>query len=78
MLRPEQLRRDCAARRERVGQVNFRLDPGERSGKLVAELEQVSKGYRRPHADSGFTSRWRGDRIGLIGRMAPAKPPCSS
>ena len=54
VLRLEQLRRDRAARREQVGQVNFRLDPGERSGKLVAELEQVSKGLRRPHADPGL------------------------
>lgn len=68
VLRLEQLRRDRAARRERVGQVNFRLDPGERSGKLVAELEQVSKGYDGKLLIRDFTSRLlRGDRIGLIG-----------
>lgn len=45
VLRLEQLRRDRAAATGRWVGVNFRLDPGERSGKLVAELEQVSKGY---------------------------------
>ena len=51
-----------------MGQVNFRLDPGERSGKLVAELEQVSKGYDGKLLIRDFTTRLlRGDRIGLIG-----------
>lgn len=74
VLRLEQLRRDRAARRERVGQVNFRLDPGERSGKLVAELEQVSKGYEGRTLIGDFTSRLlRGDRIGLIGPNGAGK-----
>ena len=42
VLRLEQLRRERAARRERVGRVNLQVDAGERSGKLVAELEDVS------------------------------------
>ncbi|WP_035054204.1 ATP-binding cassette domain-containing protein [Andreprevotia chitinilytica] len=71
--RLEQLRRDRSARRERVGNVGFTLDTGERSGKLVAEFEDVRKAF--PVAGGGekvlvdaFTTRiLRGDRIGLIG-----------
>ncbi|MBV8659874.1 MAG: ATP-binding cassette domain-containing protein [Burkholderiales bacterium] len=66
--RLEQLRRDRAARRERQGTVNFALDAGERSGKLIAELEQVSKGYEGRTLVRNFTTRIiRGDKIGLIG-----------
>ena len=39
--RLEQLRGERAARRERLGNVKLALDAGERSGKLVAELERV-------------------------------------
>jgi ATP-binding cassette subfamily F protein uup len=66
--RLEDLRRQRAARRERVGQVNFQLDAGERSGKLVAELEHVSKSYEGRTLVRDFTTRiLRGDKIGLIG-----------
>ena len=66
--RLEQLRRERAARRERVGAVNFQLDAGERSGKLVAELEHVGKGYGGRVLVRDFTTRiLRGDKIGLIG-----------
>ncbi|TDR73011.1 ATP-binding cassette domain-containing protein [Paludibacterium purpuratum] len=66
--RLEELRRQRAARRERVGQVNFQLASGERSGKLVAELEQVNKGFAGKTLIDRFTTRiLRGDKIGLIG-----------
>lgn len=66
--RLEQIRRERAARRERVGQVNFQLDAGERSGKLVAELEHVSKSFGDKVIVRDFTTRiLRGDKIGLIG-----------
>src|SRR5664279_5086762 len=45
VLRLEQLRRDRSARRDRMGQVNLRQDTGARSGRLVAELEAVTKAY---------------------------------
>ncbi len=45
VVRLEQLRRERAARRERIGRVNLQLDSGERSGKLVAELEEVSLSF---------------------------------
>src|SRR5207247_3293438 len=43
--RLEALRAERAARRERVGKVELSISSGERSGKLVAELEHVSKSY---------------------------------
>ncbi len=38
--RLEALRRERAARRERLGNVRLTLEAGERSGKLVAELDE--------------------------------------
>ncbi len=54
VLRLEQLRRERAARRERLGQVNLQIDDGARSGKMVAELSHVSKALRRQRADPRF------------------------
>jgi len=66
--RLEQLRRDRAARQARLGQVGFALDAGERSGKLVAELEHVGHGYAgRPLIQDFSTRILRGDKLGLIG-----------
>ena len=72
--RLEGLRNERAARRERVGSVRLTLDAGERSGKLVAELEHVTKcfGERRIVADLSLRVM-RGDRIGLIGPNGAGK-----
>ena len=43
--RLEQLRRERAARRETVGKVEMNVEAGERSGKLVAELSNISKSF---------------------------------
>lgn len=72
--RLEAIRRERNARRERVGQVNFQLDAGERSGKLIAELEHVSKAYGDKVLIRDFTTRiLRGDKIGLIGPNGAGK-----
>ncbi|HEX5538313.1 MAG TPA: ATP-binding cassette domain-containing protein, partial [Methylophilaceae bacterium] len=64
----EKLRLERAARRERQGNVKLALDSGERSGKLVAELEDVKKSYDSRTLVNGFSTRiLRGDRIGLLG-----------
>ncbi|MEO8384046.1 MAG: ATP-binding cassette domain-containing protein [Betaproteobacteria bacterium] len=66
--RLEQLRRDRAARREQLGKVNFSLDAGERSGKLVAELVEVNKSYGTKQVIKKFDCIvQRGDRVGLVG-----------
>jgi ABC transport system ATP-binding/permease protein len=64
----EKLRLERAARRERQGNVKLSLDAGERSGKLVAELDNVVKAYGERTLINGFSTRiLRGDRIGLLG-----------
>lgn len=66
--RLEALRLDRAARRERQGNVKLNLDAGERSGKLVAELNQVYKSYGDKTLIKNFSTRiLRGDKIGLLG-----------
>ena len=76
--RLEQLRRERAARRDRVGNVNFTLEAGERSGKRVADLENVSKsfghGTEKKVVVRDFTGVvQRGDRIGFIGPNGAGK-----
>lgn len=64
----EKLRLERSARRERQGNVKLNLDAGERSGKLVAELDNVKKSYGDKTLINGFSTRiLRGDRIGLLG-----------
>lgn len=64
----EKLRLERAARRESQGNVKLNVDAGERSGKLVAELDAVKKSYGGKNLINGFSTRiLRGDRIGLLG-----------
>ena len=68
VLQLEQLRRERAARREKIGKVEMNVDSGERSGKLVAELSKVSKSYDGREIIDDFSCRiQRGDKIGLLG-----------
>ncbi len=72
--RLEQLRLERAARRERVGKVDLAVAQGERSGRLVAELEHVSKRYGEKVVVEDFSARiMRGDKIGLIGANGTGK-----
>ena len=72
--RLEALRRERAARRERVGHVNLALDEGDRSGHLVAELDNVSKSFGQTPVVEGFSCRiLRGDKVGLIGPNGSGK-----
>jgi ATP-binding cassette subfamily F protein uup len=64
----EKLRLERAARRERQGNVKLNVDAGERSGKLIAELDNITKSYGGKVLINGFSTRiLRGDRIGLLG-----------
>jgi ATP-binding cassette subfamily F protein uup len=70
----EALRLERAARREKTGKANINVDVGERSGKLVAELEHVSKSYGDKIIINDFSCRiMRGDRVGLLGPNGAGK-----
>ncbi len=72
--RLEALRLERAARRERIGNVNFRVDAGQHSGQLVAELEHVTKSFGDKTIIQDFSCRiMRGDRIGLLGPNGAGK-----
>ena len=72
--RLEHLREERAARRERAGSVKLAIGEGQRSGKLVAELTQVTKSYGGRPIVKGFDLLVsRGDRIGLIGPNGAGK-----
>ena len=72
--RLERLRVERAERRERVGNVSLALAEGQRSGKLVAELEHVRKRFGdKTVVDDYSTTILRGDRIGIIGPNGAGK-----
>ena len=72
--RLERLRVERAERRERVGDVSLALAEGQRSGKLVAELEHVGKRFGdKVVVDDYSTTILRGDRIGIIGPNGAGK-----
>jgi ATP-binding cassette subfamily F protein uup len=74
VLRLEKLRLERAARRDKVGKVEMNLDAGDRSGKLVAELEHVSKSFGTRKVINDFSCRiQRGDKIGLLGPNGAGK-----
>ncbi|HWD22867.1 MAG TPA: ATP-binding cassette domain-containing protein [Burkholderiales bacterium] len=72
--RLERLRAQRAARRARAGSMKLAIGEGQRSGKLVAELRQVTKSYGgRPIVQDFDLLVTRGDRIGLIGPNGAGK-----
>jgi ABC transport system ATP-binding/permease protein len=72
--RLERLRAERAARRERAGSVKLAIGQGQRSGKLVCELHQVSKSYGgRPIVRDLDLIVSRGDRLGLVGPNGAGK-----
>ncbi len=72
--RLEQLRLQRSARREQQGQVKLEVGSGERSGKIVAELENVSKRFGEKVIIDDFSSIiLRGDKVGLIGQNGAGK-----
>ena len=72
--RLEALRHERALRRSRMGSVKLTLDAGERSGKLVAELEHVSKRFGTREIVRDLSLRiLRGDRLALLGPNGAGK-----
>ncbi|MCB1737921.1 MAG: ATP-binding cassette domain-containing protein, partial [Gammaproteobacteria bacterium] len=62
------LREERAQRRSRQGEVKLTIQAAERSGKLVAELKDVSYAWEGKPIVRGFTSTlMRGDKVGIIG-----------
>ncbi|WP_295642205.1 ATP-binding cassette domain-containing protein [uncultured Methylibium sp.] len=72
--RLEVLRAARAARRDSIGRVALEVDAGSRSGKIVAELEAVSKSYGDKGVVRDFSATiLRGDKVGLIGANGAGK-----
>lgn len=79
ITRLERLREQRAQRRDALGRVKLEVASGQASGKIVAELEGVSKSF--PTADGGqrtvvrdFSATiLRGDKVGLIGPNGAGK-----
>ena len=69
-----QLRAERQARRETLGQVKARVDSGSLSGKVVAELKEVSLSFNEKPIVKRFSATLlRGDKIGLIGPNGAGK-----
>lgn len=74
MRRLERLREERSARRERIGEVKIAIGQGQRSGKLVCEMNEVSKQFAgRKIVDNLDLIVSRGDRLGLVGPNGAGK-----
>ncbi len=70
----ERMRRERAARREQAGQARIALEEAERSGTLVAEVENATVRFGERTVIRDFSTRiLRGDRIGIIGPNGAGK-----
>jgi ATP-binding cassette subfamily F protein uup len=68
------MREQRAQRRSRTGTANFKVEDGTLSGKLVAEVENVSFGYGEKALVRDFsTIIQRGDRVGIVGPNGAGK-----
>jgi ATP-binding cassette subfamily F protein uup len=74
VTRLEHLREERAARRERTGKVKLAVGSTQRSGKIVAELTEVSKTFDKDFLIKDLNLLVsRGDRIGIIGPNGAGK-----
>jgi ATP-binding cassette subfamily F protein uup len=72
--RLHKLRSVHAARRNAQGSVNLQLDTGDKSGKLVAELEDACKSYGGKVLVKDFSAIIaRGDKVALMGNNGVGK-----
>ncbi|HEX9079850.1 MAG TPA: ATP-binding cassette domain-containing protein [Desulfuromonadaceae bacterium] len=70
----KKLREEYRQRRDRVGTARVRLQEAERSGALVAEVENVTFGYNGAPIIRDFsTTVMRGDKVGIIGPNGSGK-----
>ncbi|MDZ4057380.1 MAG: ATP-binding cassette domain-containing protein, partial [Polynucleobacter sp.] len=73
IARLEKLRATRAERRDAMGQVKLAVSAGDRSGKIVADLQNVSKSYDRPIVTDFTATILRGDKVGLLGPNGAGK-----
>ncbi len=76
--RLQALRANRAERRDAVGRVNLDVSSGDKSGKIVAELTDVTKTFGAPGSEKVIVNRFsgtllRGDKIGLLGPNGAGK-----
>jgi ATP-binding cassette subfamily F protein uup len=74
IVRLEQLRARRAARRDALGRVSMDIATGQPTGKIVAELTNVSKSFGERVVVRDFTATiLRGDKVGLVGPNGAGK-----
>ena len=74
VARLERLRAERVARREQIGQVRLELASGAPSGRIVAELDEVSFGFGDRLLIDRFSATFlRGDKVGLVGPNGAGK-----
>ena len=74
VARLQRLREQRVARREQLGQVRLELASGQPSGRIVAELKDVSITLGGRRLIDGFSATvLRGDKVGLIGPNGSGK-----
>ncbi len=70
----EAMRKERSERRVQQGKANFQVSSAERSGKIVAELTDVTQRFGDKLVINNFsTTVMRGDRIGLVGANGAGK-----
>jgi len=68
------MRDERQSRRERTGSANFAVEGAGQSGKIVAELQHVSKSFSGQRIlDDVSTIIQRGDRVGIVGPNGAGK-----
>jgi ATP-binding cassette subfamily F protein uup len=74
IARLEHLREQRSQRRELVGQVKLEINSGQKTGKIVAALENVSLAFGDKQIVNDFTGTiLRGDKVGLLGPNGAGK-----
>ncbi len=64
----EAMRKERSQRRTQQGKAKFETSQGERSGKIVVELTNISHRFENNEVINNFSSTvMRGDRIGIVG-----------
>ncbi len=70
----KRLRNERQERREKVGNVNLRIQQGQRSGNLVAEVKNVTFAYDdMPIMEDFTTTIFRQEKVGIIGPNGAGK-----